>query len=122
TAIAEVLRELCAIGDCVLLLTATPLHLKNDDLFTLVNAMRPAEFPDMFVFNRQLERHAPVHVASALARRQRTENLPQIESLLKSVFCSSPDPGQHDPKAVQVINDLQHLPPTTRREWIELER
>lgn len=122
TATSDVLRDLCEVGDCVLLLTATPLHLKNEDLFTLVNALRPAEFRDAYVFDAQLEHHAPVHVASALARTQRLEKLGEIDSLLTRVFCSSGDKALYDPKAVQIIEDIRHSPPSTRREWVELER
>lgn len=122
TATSEVLRELCEVGDCVLLLTATPLHLKNEDLFTLVNALRPAEFRDPYVFDNQLQRHEPVHVASALVRAQRPERLGEIADLLKKVFCLSPDVNRNDPKALQVINDIHSSPPTSRRDWVELER
>src|SRR5690606_10334226 len=121
TATSELLRELCEVGDCVLLLTATPVHLKNEDLFTLVNALRPAEFRDAYVFDSHLERHAPVHVASALARTQRSERLNEIANLLTQVFCRGFDAGRHDPKAVQVIEDIHNKPPVSRRDWVELE-
>ncbi len=122
TATSEVLRELCEVGDCVLLLTATPLNLKNEDLFTLVNALRPAEFRDAYVFDSQLDRHAPVHGAGALARMQQPERLGEIAELLRQVFCRSRDVSQQDPKALQVIKDIQDSPPENRRDWVELER
>jgi len=122
TATSELLRELCEVGDCVLLLTATPLHLKNEDLFTLVNALRPAEFRDAYVFDSQLQRHAPVHKASARARTQQPRMLGEISKLLTEVFCSSMRAEQQDPKALQVIKDIEASPPTNRREWIDLER
>ena len=122
TATSDLLRELCEVGDCVLLLTATPLHLKNEDLFTLVNALRPAEFRDAYVFDNQLQRHSPVHVASALVRAQEPERLGEIAELLKQVFCSSQDANQHDPKALQVIEEIENSPPANRRDWVALER
>lgn len=122
TATSGLLRDLCEVGDCVLLLTATPVHLKNEDLFTLVNALRPAEFRDAYSFDSNLERHAPVHVASSLARTQSPERLSEVSDLLTSVFCRSRDATQHDPKAVQVIDDISHSPPQTRHDWVELER
>lgn len=122
TATSAALRDLCEVGDCVLLLTATPLNLKSDDLFTLVNALRPAEFRDAYVFEHNLETYAPVHVASALARTQQAKQLGSISEMLKQVFCSSKDVSQHDPKAVQVIEDIRRSPPKNRREWVELER
>ena len=60
TQTSETLRELGSIGDCVLLLTATPLHLGSRDLFTLLNALRPTEFRDSEVFDRELSHHRGV--------------------------------------------------------------
>lgn len=122
TSTSELLRDLCEVGDCVLLLTATPVHLKNEDLFTLLNALRPAEFRDAYSFDSNLEHHAPVHDASRLARTQSPERLKEISDLLTSVFCGSQDATQHDPKAVQVIHEISHCPPQTRHDWVELER
>lgn len=122
TATSELLRELCEVGDCVLLLTATPLHLKSEDLFTLVSALRPTEFRDSYVFDRQLERHSLVHVASARARTQQLEVLPEIAALLETVFCDTLHRETPDPKALQVIEELRRSPPSSRREWIDLER
>ena len=122
TATSELLRELCEVGDCVLLLTATPLHLKNEDLFTLVNALRPAEFRDAYVFDNQLDRHAPVHLASAQVRAQEAGLLQNVATMLEQVFCVSRDASAHDPKAVQVIKEIRESPPTDRREWVEIER
>jgi len=122
TATSEMLRELCEVGDCVLLLTATPLHLKSEDLFTLVNALRPSEFRDAFVFDRQLERYAAVHVASTLARTQQADRLDNVDRLLTGVFTSNGYRAQPDPKAIQVLNEIRTSPPSSRREWVELER
>jgi SNF2 family DNA or RNA helicase len=46
TQTSEMLRDLGDLADCLIFLTATPLHLGNRDLFTLLNALRPTEFRD----------------------------------------------------------------------------
>ncbi|MFN0197809.1 MAG: DEAD/DEAH box helicase, partial [Planctomycetaceae bacterium] len=122
TATSALLRELCEVSDSVLLLTATPLNLRSEDLFTLLHALRPTEFPDPSVFDNQLQQHSPIHIASTLARTQEAESLSQITTLLKQVFYFSEDLKQCDPKAVQVIEDIQRSPPASRRDWVDLER
>jgi SNF2 family DNA or RNA helicase/polyhydroxyalkanoate synthesis regulator phasin len=122
TATSEVLRELCEVGECVLLLTATPLNLKNEDLFTLLNALRPSEFRNPLIFDMLLKQYAPIHVAGKLARTQKPENLEPISELLKKAFFPPIKFSEPDPRAVQVIEDLKNSPPSTRREWVDLER
>jgi SNF2 family DNA or RNA helicase len=70
TQTSALLRDLCELGECVVLLTATPLHLGSQDLFTLVSALRPAEFGDADVFDNDLRRHAVVHDIARLLRSQ----------------------------------------------------
>ena len=84
TQTAGMLRDLGEIGDCILLLTATPLHLGNRDLFTLLNALRPTEFRDYRVFDQELKRYAGVHIASGLVRTMKYEELTQARGFLES--------------------------------------
>ncbi len=122
TATSELLRELCRVSQCVLLLTATPVQLSNEDLFTLLNALRPTEFRDFHSFDNLLNRHAPIHRAGALARRQSAEFLPEIANVLKAVFINGRVADNQDPKALQVINEIEVNPPHDRRGWVDLER
>ena len=122
TQTSELLRDLCEVGDCVLLLTATPIHLSSRDLFTLLQALRPIEFQNADVFDRDLKRHASLHDAGRLIRSQREDVLPGARALLEAVFVTGTPEGRRDPLAVQVIEDLQKSVPTDRRGWVELER
>lgn len=122
TQTSELLRDLCEVGDCVLLLTATPIHLASRDLFTLLQALRPVEFRDAEVFDRLLKRHASVHEAGRLIRAQRADLLNRARALLEGVFCQGVFDSQRDPIAMQVIADLQSVAPSDRRGWVELER
>lgn len=122
TKTSDMLRDLCSIGDCVLLLTATPLHLGSRDLFTLLHALRPSEFRDPDVFDRQLRHHRGVIEASSLVRSQCPSSLPVAREKLEALFVLGVSPDRQDPLAVQVIRDMVESPPQDRRAWIELER
>lgn len=122
TQTSGLLQDLCEVGECVLLLTATPIHLATRDLFTLLQALRPVEFRDAEVFDRLLERHASVHEAGRLIRAQRADLLTKARTLLEGVFCQGVVDSQRDPIAMQVIADLQSVAPSDRRGWVELER
>jgi ATP-dependent helicase HepA len=123
TLVSAMLRDLGQIGDCVVLLTATPLHLGNRDLFTLLQALRPVEFRDAEVFDKELRRHSRIHDAALLVRSRQPESVRQAADLLKRVFLA---PGGNatlsDPVALQVIQELDGSFPRDRREWIDLER
>jgi len=86
TQISEMLRDLGQLADSVVLLTATPLHLGNRDLFTLLNALRPTEFRDADVFDRELREHRDIHEAGLLIRTRQPDSLRQAAELLKRIF------------------------------------
>jgi ATP-dependent helicase HepA len=119
---SEMLRELCEIAGAVLLLTATPLHLGNRDLFTLLQALRPSEFRDYAVFDQHLRRYKGVHEAALLVRAQKEENLVRVRQILADLFQSRVLRSAWDPLAVQIIEDLEGSIPQDRRSWVELER
>lgn len=51
----ELARFLCEISEAVIFLSATPLHLGNRNLYTLLNLLRPDLFLDETVFNEMVE-------------------------------------------------------------------
>lgn len=122
TKTSDMLRDLCEVGNCVLLLTATPLHLGSRDLFTLVQALRPVEFRDAHVFDSQLKSHNGVHDASRLIRTQDPTAAAKARECLEQVFVSGVLPGNRDPLAIQIIEELKSSLPHDRRELVELER
>ena len=115
------LRELCEAAGAALLLTATPLHLGNRDLFTLLQALRPAEFRDYQVFDQRLRRYRGVHEAGLLVRTQEPTNLPRARDLLRDLF-ETGAPGDRDPLAAEVIRAVDGPPPLDGKGWVELER
>jgi SNF2 family DNA or RNA helicase len=123
TLTAQLLKELCGeVADCVVLLTATPIHLKKRDMFTLLQALRPTEFRDLTFFEQNLEQFAGIHDVGRLVRTLKPELLPQAAAALGKVFHSELPLLNADPLAAQVIEDLRGEPPQDRRGWVELER
>ncbi|BBD70034.1 hypothetical protein NIES4072_64140 [Nostoc commune NIES-4072] len=51
----EVVKFLCEISEAVIFLSATPLHLGNRNLYTLLNLLRPDLFIDETVFNEMVQ-------------------------------------------------------------------
>lgn len=122
TQTSAMLRDLCAVAGSVLLLTATPLHLGNEDLFTLLQALRPAEFRDYKVFDQRLTRYKSIHEAALLVRSQSGQDLVDAQQILRDLFEKTVREDERDPLAVQVIKDIDESPPQERRGWVELER
>jgi SNF2 family DNA or RNA helicase len=122
TSSAALLRDLCEISQAVVLLSATPIHLGNRDLFTLVNALRPDEFRDAAVFDAQLTKHAPVLELGRLLRAADSSRIGEAQAILTDVFVKDQPEELRNPLAVQVIADLSVQPPQDRREWVDMER
>lgn len=74
-----------ALADHVVFLSATPLNLGTNDLFTLVNLLEPGSFPDPAVFKSQLEpnKHlnAVMRIMADPFRRSKTDALHELEQL-----------------------------------------
>ncbi|MGB0385686.1 MAG: DEAD/DEAH box helicase [Ardenticatenaceae bacterium] len=64
TSTHKLARFLCDVSDAVLFLSATPLHLGSQNLYTLLNLLRPELFPDGEVFDEMLEPNK--HLTEAL--------------------------------------------------------
>lgn len=122
TKTSEMLRELCEVAGAVLLLTATPLHLGNRDLFTLLQALRPSEFRDYVVFDSRLRRFKGVHEASLLVRTEKPQNVAPALAILRDLFESGVFPQERDPLAMEVIRDLESPTQRDRSAWVDLER
>ncbi|MER3438858.1 MAG: hypothetical protein C4346_15420, partial [Chloroflexota bacterium] len=55
---------LISTADAVIFLTATPLHLKNRDLFNLINLLSPEDFPDARLFEEQMQPNNAIYRAT----------------------------------------------------------
>lgn len=62
-------KYFCDHADAVVMLTATPLQTRDDDLFTLLNVLRPDVVFDKPTFNLMARPNAHISAASSLIRR-----------------------------------------------------
>jgi superfamily II DNA or RNA helicase len=119
---AEMLRDLCQWGEAVILLTATPLQLGTEDLFTLLNALRPTEFREAAMFSEQLRRHRDVLKAYSVVRSRQPNSNTIAAQLLQHTFVEGTLDSLRDPVALQVIESLNSEPPSDSRGWLDLEQ
>ena len=74
-------------ADALIFLSATPLNLGNEDLFSLLQLLAPGEFDNRFVLEQRLEPNAELHALSAslfdvdVTNADRLGRLRSIESL-----------------------------------------
>ncbi|MCY3850544.1 MAG: helicase-related protein [Acidimicrobiaceae bacterium] len=74
-------------ADALIFLSATPLNLGNDDLFSLLELLAPGEFDNRFILEKQLEPNAVLHALSSsffehnVTNAKRLQQLRSVESL-----------------------------------------
>jgi len=66
----EVARFLSDASEALVFLSATPVHLGAENLFALLNLLRPELFPDYSVFQSMLEPNRHLHTALRHVRRR----------------------------------------------------
>ncbi len=116
------LSDLARLGDALILLTATPLQLRTRDLYTLLNALRPTEFRDSDVFERQLRAHQGVLRSAAIIRTRDAARLPEVAKRLRAIFHKRFSSTSGDPRVDPLIRELEQEPPSDQRAWVDLER
>jgi len=62
-------KSLSIVADNMLLLTATPLQLKVEELFRLLSLLDPDEYDNQYLFENRLEANEPVVMAQNALRR-----------------------------------------------------
>lgn len=70
----ELAEFLCETSEAVIFLSATPLHLGNRNLYTLLNLLRPDQFLDETVFNEIVEPNQYINRAIRHIRHPAPEN------------------------------------------------
>ena len=81
-------QTLSDVADNLLLLTATPLQLKQEDLYRLMNILDPDEYAEQWSFEERLEANAPIVAAQTALRRIPTD----LDSALSSVTKAQESP------------------------------
>ncbi|TWU41887.1 DEAD/DEAH box helicase [Novipirellula artificiosorum] len=124
----EAVRFFCDNAEAAIFLTATPLQLGNNDLYSLLNLLRPDVVIDRDSFQHMSEPNPMINAAANLARggaddwkaaaigkleeaeatswgRTMLDGNPEVEAI--KLQLSSPKLSDHD--RVRLINDLESL-------------
>lgn len=132
---------LCAVSQRVLLLSATPIHLKNADLYHLLNLIDPDTFNQPTIFDSILEANAPIvkarealttgriNAAELLGLLQEAKQNPylegnrQLQSLIDDLQ-SGASLDDHDYRSKLVyrldgVNLLNHVVTRTRKREVQ---
>ncbi len=116
-------RALSDTADSMILLTATPIHLGNEDLFNLLAILEPREFDDFFLFGERLAPAAHVNAALRVISSPRTSFEDCRRELVKVLDCSDAERYRRNPIFNDVVERLSlsdRLP--TLRERVLLQR
>lgn len=111
----------CRNADAVVFLTATPLQNSNNDLYTLLNLLRPDVVIDKDTFNTMSEPNAHINNLLRVIRNQkedwREEGRKEISGILESTWGRSVI--QHNPN-FEKIYDFIEKEENTREEKVEI--
>ena len=77
----KAVRQFCKNADAVIFMTATPLQLGNNDLFTLLNVLYPDKIIDKAAFDAMTEPNSHIHKAIRSLRLGEGHEGEAIESL-----------------------------------------
>lgn len=107
-------RFLCDVGEAVLLLSATPVHLGSEDLFSLLNLLRPELLPDIATFQQMAEPNAHVVRAMRHVRTRTPVDTWQDECLLSITNAMDTEWGRQalrdDPRITELVDRLSSQP------------
>ena len=81
-------KYLCDHADAVIMLTATPLQTSDDDLFTLLNVLRPDMVIDKSTFNMMARPNGHISACASIIRRAsgnwKEEALEELRGILET--------------------------------------
>jgi superfamily II DNA or RNA helicase len=110
---------LSELTESLVLLTATPLHLKNEDLFRLLSLLDPDEFNTPSLFETRLLANAPIVEAQNALRR-----IPADITSARTHISELPDSlwFQENPLVALVLSKLAHLESDDHEKLVEVGR
>ena len=118
--LGKVLNEL---AETMLLLTATPIHLGNENLFQLLQILDPEEFDNFFVFDQMIEANRPIIEADRIIRAGKSVNLKKCLEVLKLVEMGSmKDRFIQSPIYKEVLEKVMNSDGSDRTAMIEIQR
>ena len=106
----QAVKQFCDNAEAVIFLTATPVQLEYDELFVMLNLLRPDLFIDKDTFHNMAEPNAYINHAAALVRAQKENWQSEAFDELKAA-CINTSWGRmvisKNPVALQAIKTLQ---------------
>lgn len=122
----QLARFLCEISDAVLFLSATPVHVGSENLFSLLNLLRPDLFSNRQVFNQVVEPNQYLTKAMRSVRLRQPVNEWQQEAVASLHEVESTTWGRevisHDPEFVEWKSRLARSKPLSDEERIRCLR
>lgn len=78
-------QTLSEISEAMILLTATPIHLGNQDLFRLLNLLDPNEFSELWQFEKIIGENEPIVIAQNMLRQHPPKIVDARDQLIRLV-------------------------------------
>lgn len=114
-------KYFCDHADAVIMLTATPLQTSDDDLFTLLNVLRPDMVIDKSTFNMMARPNGHVSASASIIRRAgeswKEDALEELKGILETQWGENVIAA--NPTYVSIIQTLQQKK-ITREERVKL--
>ncbi len=110
---------LSSSSTAMIMLTATPVHLGNENLFSLLNILDEDDFPDLWTADLRFRQNEPI-VKAQVCLGQIPPKLSQAAEYLKET--EQMQWIKDNPLAIDILERLQSISPTDKRRLIELQR
>ncbi|MDD5015902.1 MAG: DEAD/DEAH box helicase, partial [Atribacterota bacterium] len=108
-------------ADAMLMLTATPVHLGNQDLFYLLRVLNSEEFDNFEIFKHRLEANKLVLKALRLSRKV-PPDLAELQIILQQMLARNTHWFQENPIYIDLVNRIEQIDTKNREHIIELQR
>jgi ATP-dependent helicase HepA len=118
----KAIEEIANASDAMLFLSATPIHLKNEDLFNQLRLLRPAEYRQAEVFDLVSRSNHGVVMALARIRTRDPGELAAAASDVERSFEHSHQANEHLAVVQEIVARLRTARPHALRDWFDLER
>ncbi len=106
-------------ADAVVFLTATPLHLRNRDLYNLLHLLTPGEFNDPVLFESLMEPNAAINLASK--QLGVGDRIKAASTLMQVRHTALHDRFQRNPYYTEIVRKLMSGP-LEAKERVALQR
>lgn len=112
-------KQISDLTDSLLMLSATPIHLKDEDLFRQLNILDPEEFDNFTLVQRRLIENEPIILAQSYLKK----HPPQISDALEQMNRLKDYEQFSNSQLLKLIeNQLRDLDQADRRGWVEIGR